>query len=86
MNEWFTYGSVRGAASDGGPYRDYSGVLPVLVRLLRVEVSRVKSSTITSTTSLSTSTSGLKLEHHTASFPFVLFHSDTNWLCPFSWP
>ena len=22
MREYFTYGSVRGAASDGGPYRD----------------------------------------------------------------
>ena len=22
MSEWFTYGSVRGAAGDGGPYRD----------------------------------------------------------------
>jgi hypothetical protein len=24
MSEWFTYGSVRGAAGNGGPYRDYS--------------------------------------------------------------
>ncbi len=23
MREYFTYGSVRGAAGDGGPYRDY---------------------------------------------------------------
>ena len=25
MREYFTYGSVRGAAGDGGPYRDLRG-------------------------------------------------------------
>ena len=27
MSEWFTYGSVRGAAGNGGPYRDKSSAL-----------------------------------------------------------
>jgi len=30
MREYFTYGSVRGAAGDGGPYRDPSPGLPMI--------------------------------------------------------
>ena len=32
MSEWFTYGSVRGAAGDGGPYRDSTSTASLSTR------------------------------------------------------
>ena len=37
MRENFTYGSVRGATGDGGPYRDRPGVF-ILVRQINIRL------------------------------------------------
>ena len=41
MSEWFTYGSVRGAAGDGGPYRDSRSTESAGINRLGVENERV---------------------------------------------